>query len=236
MGQRVDLRPSGGGWPCLGLVGVSWICRTRGQKAQCFTSALSWMTVWSGLWAYTWGRVCIRVPAYMCTHAGGDRTTHSRLPGLFLRRQYPHHSVRCPLKTPKGGGGEGVEGPEGIRQEHSVPRDGHPEHDWTFGLTGVSQGLARAAPQGWGQLEECARPPVFPLHPPATERGSLLPPATEACNKKFSLGISLPNSGPFTVHRPERSASVDSISTRGRASPHPGESPTANSSPRGPRA
>lgn len=57
---------------------------------------------------------CVHTQVGTELHIGGS------LDFFLRRRQYPHHSVRCPLKTPKGGGGEGVEGPEGIRQEHSV--------------------------------------------------------------------------------------------------------------------
>lgn len=57
---------------------------------------------------------CVHTQTGIKLHIGGS------LDFFLRRRQYPHHSLRCPLKTPKGGGGEGVEGPEGIRQEHSV--------------------------------------------------------------------------------------------------------------------
>ena len=112
--------------------------------------------------------------------------------------------LRCPLKIPKGGGGEGLEGPEGIRQEHSdqwalevvtQSTTGHPCVQWMT--------LDQCQPRlGWGGSTRVG--PVGKNAPGHPSSFCILLSQKSVCNKEVSLGISLPNSGPFAVHRPEQ--------------------------------
>ena len=138
---------------------------------------------------------------------------------FFLRRQHPHHSVRCPLKIPKGGGGEGVEGPEGIRQEHS--------DQW------APEGSPRARldirpdqcqpRQGWGQLERMHQ--ATPLHSASSCHRSL------CVTKKSLLGSPFLTQVPSLCTGLSSSALVVIISTRGRAAHTQGSPPQPTPAP-----
>ena len=135
---------------------------------------------------------CVHTQMGIELHIGGS------LDFFLRRRQHPHHSVRCPLKIPKGGGGEGVEGPEGIRQEHSdqwAP-EGSPRARLDIRPDQCQPRL------GWGGSTRVG--PVGKNAPGHPSSFCILLSQKSVCNKEVSLGISLPNSGPFAVHRPEQ--------------------------------